>query len=320
MGKHFDNKPLKTGFIKLKRKLLKKPLITASLAIAFFCFLVSSPTISPAMANGIKKLAPIQLDLNGTSLTTEIFETLGKLGYSVDSAGYMTNPYTIIVSLNSTKEGFNKEKLNVTKQIEKILTKRHIDNYKIKIEQSRKFHPDETSKEITKKMMIISPVISKTMKKFGYDTSGFGYNNDVISIDLPNTEKRKKAIKQAVEKALMKEKFEFKKVEFNLYNELKRLQESRWSSIISTIFDNLIGKSDYKLEGVGYRVKDGKTYISLNTGLDNSEDLAENVTYLKETFEKFFALSSTKVQIKKDRYELIIYGENKQGLVKIEKN
>ncbi|MGE7625011.1 hypothetical protein ACQKMD_18770 [Viridibacillus sp. NPDC096237] len=322
MGKYFDNKPLKTLFMKLKRKLLKKPLITASLAIAFFCFLVSNATISPVMANGVKKLAPIQLDLNGTSLTTEIFETLGKLGYSVDSAGYMTNPYTITVSLNSTKEELNNEKLIVTKQIEKILAKRHIDNYKIKIEQSRKSPPNETSKskEINKEMMNIFPVISKTMKRFGYDTSGIGYNNGVISIDLPNTVKRKKAIKQAVEKALMKKKFEFKKVEFNLYNESKRLQESRWNSIISIISDNLIGKSDYKLKDVGYRVQAGKTYISLNTGLDNSKDKAENVTYLKETFEKFFALNSTKVQIQKDPYKLIIYGKNKQFLVKIEKN
>ncbi|MGE7930864.1 hypothetical protein [Viridibacillus arvi] len=258
-------------------------------------------------------------------MTREIFDTLNKANYEVMSVGVIPNPHTITISLHLTNEEWKKEQPIVTKKVEEILAAHYIDDYKIEIEKFENVPPNalpSKSDEINKELMNIFPIISKTMKKFGYDTPpSIGYNgikSEVLVIELPNDEKRQKNIKQAVEKALKKEKFKIKKVEFILYNKSKRLQDYRWSPIISTISDNLIGKSDYMLKGVSYQIKNGKTFISLNTGLDKSK--SENVTYLKETFKKFFTLKSTKAQIKKDAYELIIYGKNKQVLVKITKN
>lgn len=315
----------KTAFMKVKRNLLKKPHFFVSLAIAFLCLFVSNTTISPVMASNEKKLAPIQLDIGGTSVTREIFDTLNRANYEVMSVGVIPNPHTITISLHLTNEELEKEQPIVTKKVEEILAAHYIDDYKIKIEKFENVPPNalpSKSEEINKELMNIFPIISKTMKKFGYDTPpSIGYNgikSGVLVIELPNTEKRQKTIKPALEKALKKEKFKIKKVEFILYNKSKRLQDYRWSPIISTISDNLIGKSDYMLKGVSYQIKNGKTFISLNTGLDKSK--SENVTYLKETFQKFFTLESTKSQIKKDAYELIIYGKNKQVLVKITKN
>ncbi|MEK4759040.1 hypothetical protein MHH85_02180 [Viridibacillus sp. FSL E2-0187] len=311
--------------MKIKRILLKKPHILVSLAIAFLCLFVSNTNNSPVMASNEKKLAPIQLDMGGISVAREIFDTLSSSDYVVMSVGVIPHPHTITISLKLTNEELEKENPIVTKKVEEILAAHYTDDYKIKIEKFENVPPNELpskSEEIHKEMLNLFPIISKTMKKFGYDTPpSIAYNDiksGILIIELPNTEKRKKTIKLAVEKALKKEKFKIKKVEFKLYNKSKRLQDYRWSPIISTISDNLIGKSDYMLKGVSYQIKNGKTYISLNTGLDKSK--SENITYLKETFKKFFTLESTKTQIKKDAYELIIYGTNKQILVKITKN
>ncbi|OMC85672.1 hypothetical protein [Viridibacillus sp. FSL H8-0123] len=311
--------------MKVKRNLLKKPHIIVSFAIAFFFLFISNTTISVVMASNGKKLAPIRLDIGGNSVAREVFDTLNRADYEIMSVGLIPYPYTITISLHLTNEELEKEKPIVTKKVEEILAARYIDDYKIKIEKFENVPPNELpskSEEIHKEMLNLFPIISKTMKKFGYDTPpSIAYNDiksGILIIELPNTEKRKKTIKQAVEKALKKEKFKIKIVEFKLYNKSKRLQDYRWSPIISTISDNLIGKSDYMLKGISYQIKNGKTYISLNTELDKSK--SENVTYLKETFKKFFTLESTKTQIKKDAYELIIYGKSKQVLVKITKN
>ncbi|MGE7918678.1 hypothetical protein ACQKM9_06940 [Viridibacillus sp. NPDC093762] len=277
------------------------------------------------MASNEKKLAPIILDMGGTSVAREIFDTLNSAEYEIISVGVIPYPHTITISLHLTNEELEKEKPIVTKKVEEILAAHYIDDYKIKIEKFENVPPNDLpseSEEISKEMMNLFPIILKTMKKFGYNTTpSIGYNgkkSGVLIIELPNTEKRKKTIKQAVEKALKKEKAKFKKVEFKLYNKSKRLQDYRWSPIINTISDNIVGKSDYMLKGISYQIKNGKTFISLNTGLDKSK--TENVTYLKETLKKFFSLESTKARIKNDNYDLIIYGKNKQVLVKITKN
>jgi len=293
--------------------------------------ILTSPMYSSSMAALASKILPLGINSSFSDskeypdLHEELSKVITEAGYVIGFIGTTYNPYTIEVGLSISKDDFSAAKDTVTPQIDELLFNSGINEYNLKITQ------DTASDEIPKRhkeslsvMDNAGVIINNVFLAYGYDDlaehATYGIDNGLFSntltIDMPDDIKDAKEIIQEISQTVEEQDLDIKKVEVEYYNAQHRAQDNRWAPIASDIHDALAGKSQYKVTGVSYQVKDGLSKVHLKSKWTEMPS-AELVTEIEQAINTYLARADVDEQIGNDAYSIQILMGNKEPILTI---
>jgi len=301
-------------------------------AITMFTLLIlTSPMYSSSMAALASKILPLGINSSFSDskeypdLHVELSKVITEAGFEIGFIGTTYNPYTIEVGLSVSKDDFSAAKDTVTPQIDELLYNSGINEYNLKIthyavsDELPKRH-----KEASSVMDNAGIIIKKVFSAHGYDdlaehfTHGIknGLFSNTLTIDIPDDIKDAKEIIQEISQAVEQQELDIKDVKVEYYNAQHRAQDDRWAYIVSDINDALAGKSQYKITGLSYQVKDGLSKVYLKSKWTEMPS-AELVTEIEQAINTYLASPDIDKQIGNDAYSIQILMGNKEPILTI---
>ncbi|WP_409303902.1 DUF4030 domain-containing protein [Peribacillus sp. SCS-155] len=298
--------------LKPKRGIAKKTAV-ASISVAAACAIfVGSAFISPAMAKVASHIPYLSTFFEDKPVMEEIREALDGKGYKWDGLGVSVNPKEVSVTIVGSEDYYQKVKSPVKDLIRDILKSRDFDAYDIKVSQAPPVEtPTAEDKEEMAKTDRIFKVVGQVLHEFGHDNVGYGLREQIVELDLPDTESREKEIKENIAGSLQEEGLGTFSVKVHTFNAAKQERESRWMPLVSTISDGLTAKKEYHVKSVGYtnRHKDFTIIISTN---QKHNDPAVNKTAdsIRDMVDDFLHTDKIRTITKGEPYQLTIYSRD----------
>lgn len=300
------------------------------IAVACMLFIITSPFYSTTMASIVAKVLPISITPNFSDgqdnfdLTSLLFELIEKEGYTVNSVGITSFPYTIEISLilkgSTLKQATNDLEPKITNYLYEI----GYDKYELKFSEATEALRDKQGNEKTSLYDKVREIVKEIFISYGYieeaeyELAGLkqSWFSNIVTIDMPDHIQESAEIIAEIEKEIKSQNLNVKDIEVNTFNFEHLQQDDRWAYITSDIYDAMAGKSTYQVTGVSYKVKQGHSYVSIKTDLDKppSEEIIQEI---KLAIKDYLALPETKKQIQNDNYTIQLLLKNKESFVKI---
>ncbi|WP_153721807.1 DUF4030 domain-containing protein [Sporosarcina cascadiensis] len=306
-----------------------RPYLWAAAAICL-AIIFMSPFYSTTMAGLAAKISPISITPgiadsdDNSGLTSQLYQLVEGEGYEVNSVGVLPSPDTIEISLVLNEFSLQYAKQQLEPKIMNFLSDNGYDSYEIKIlKANEKFLPDRADKtndlydqvrEIVKEIFTSYGYAEETEYELaGLKTSLF---SNVVTLDMPDHIKEKNKIVASIEKELKTQKLKVKKIEVNSFNLEHRQQDNRWAYMVSDINEALAGKSVYKLAGISYMVREGRSYVTIKTELDSrtSDEILEEI---ERAIREYLSLPDIQEIILNDKYAIQLVNSDEELLVEI---
>ncbi|MFS0667730.1 DUF4030 domain-containing protein [Peribacillus frigoritolerans] len=132
----------------------------------------------------------------------------------------------------------------------------------------------------------------------------------IVEVEIPDTEKRTDEIEQYVQNIIQLKTNDQYTVKFKKVNMKKREQEGRWSDILDTVSEDLLGKKDYNVRMVGYSVHpepEIQMFITLSRSDENAKAFAQQ---LEKNIDDFLQSEQMKSRVKNDPYHITIFDKD----------
>ncbi|MBN8208782.1 DUF4030 domain-containing protein [Bacillus sp. NTK071] len=313
-----------------KRKLV----YFSAVATLVLGLIVSLSFVSPSMASVISKIPflndlmdkeeSIGVDSIGDLLIHELKERDYKVsnGTNIDF-----REKTISFGVTGSEEYYQNNKEDIIEYSHAILEAHELEAYKVEVGFPKNEEPydDGVSAEMKRKYaeyekrsLKLSEEISSSLNErhYKFKSADVWINDQVknISLEIPVSESRIEEIKEVVRKvAEEKESGKFT-IKVYRYDPVREEAERRWSPVIDTLVEGLIGKDDLQVELVGFTFYSDPYKLSVDTAIKESDPnaliKAENIEEEIHTF-----INSEKIQeiVEGDDYQVVIYSkENKE--------
>jgi hypothetical protein len=300
------------------------------IAAACMLFIVLSPYYSTTMASIVAKVLPISITPNvsdgqqNPDLTSKLFKLVEKEGYTVNSVGTLTSPFTIEISLVLKDFTLKQAKEDLESKITHYLYENGYDEYELKIIEAPEVPNHEGSDDSNKLYDKVSEIVKEVFASHGYaeeakyELAGLKETrvSTIVTIEMPDHIDESKEIIADIEKEIELQHLDVKDVEVNTFNLKHRQQDGRWANISTDIYDAMAGKSTYQLTGLSYKVKKGHSYVWIKTDLDKPLP-QEQIEEIEKAVQEYLSLPEMKEKILNDEYTIEFLLKNGKSFVEI---
>ncbi|GKU82119.1 DUF4030 domain-containing protein [Niallia sp. NCCP-28] len=296
----------------------KKFLIFSSAAMILFALFIGSAFVSPAMAKVVKKIPYLgELVKPKVNIMEEITEALRnkKLNAVANGVNYYPEK-EIYISIEGSEAYYHSVKKEVEKIVEDILFARGYDAYKVKIskfnEKNSKIEEYKIIKQEMENLNKEGEIYSSLEKEFRarnfkVNLMSIGHNPNVFSLEIPKTETRVEELKKIIQTIFKEQGIADVTIKIKKFDLVKKEQEMRWSDILSSIEEDLIGKSEYKVEQLGYSVHPEPQLLIYTTLPDTGKSSKAFAEQLEKVINDFLQSDDMKRKVKNEKYEIKIY-------------
>ncbi|MFD6440231.1 DUF4030 domain-containing protein [Peribacillus sp. NPDC060186] len=305
---------------RIKKVSLIRKLAYSSIAlIILFGLFISSAFVSPAMAKVVSKIPYLgQIFENKNNIVILISEELRAKGYKTTGAGVSFPKKEIEIVIQGSEKYFNDVKGDVDDIAKDILKSKGYDAYTVKVsrytERDGVPHSEEDKKQIEKQEKRIKMdneiLLSLDKASEKYKLLGIGIDSQkIVEVEIPDTEKRTDEIEQYVQNIIRKTNDQYT-VKLKKVNMKKIEQDGRWSDILNTVSEDLLGKKDYNVRMVGYSVHpepEIQMFITLSRSDENAKAFAQQ---LEKIIDDFLQSEQMKSRVKNDPYHITIFDKD----------
>ncbi|WP_144554228.1 DUF4030 domain-containing protein [Peribacillus simplex] len=295
---------------RIKKVSLIRKLAYSSIAlIILFGLFISSAFVSPAMAKVASKIPYLgQIFENKNNIVLLISEELRAKGYKKTGVGVSFPKKEIEIAIQGSEKYFDDVKSDVDDITKDILKSKGYDAYTVKVSRYTE-RVDVPHSEEDKKQLEILLSLDKASEK--YKLLGIGIlAQKIVEVEIPDTEKRTDEIEQYVQNIIQLKTNDQYTVKFKKVNMKKREQEGRWSDILDTVSEDLLGKKDYNVRMVGYSVHpepEIQMFITLSRSDENAKAFAQQ---LEKIIDDFLQSEQMKSRVKNDPYHITIFDKD----------
>lgn len=292
-----------------KVSLIRKLAYSGIALIILFGLFISSAFVSPAMAKVASKIPYLgQIFENKNNIVLLISEELRAKGYKKTGVGVSFPKKEIEIAIQGSEKYFNDVKSDVDDITKDILKSKGYDAYTVKVSRYTE-RVDVPHSEEDKKQLEILLSLDKASEK--YKLLGIGIlAQKIVEVEIPDTEKRTDEIEQYVQNIIQLKTNDQYTVKFKKVNMKKREQEGRWSDILDTVSEDLLGKKDYNVRMVGYSVHpepEIQMFITLSRSDENAKAFAQQ---LEKIIDDFLQSEQMKSRVKNDPYHITIFDKD----------
>ncbi|WP_301107665.1 hypothetical protein [Sporosarcina sp.] len=306
-----------------------KPYLWAAAAICMAVFIMS-PFYSATMANLTAKIYPISItpsisDSEDTSsLTSRLYKLVEGEGYEVSSVGVLPSPDTIEISLVLNELSLHQAEQQLEPIIMNFLYENGYDSYTIKILKANdEVLPDRFAKN-TDLYDQVREIVKEVFTSYGYakeadyELAGLKTTlfSNAVTLEMPDHIKENDEIVADIENEIKTQKLKVKKIEVTPFNLKHRQQDNRWAYIVSDINAALEGRSIYKMAGISYKVKEGRSYVYIETELEQQTS-NETLEEIELAIRKYLALPEIQELIVDDNYSIQLVNVSEELVVEI---
>ncbi|MGM1035918.1 MAG: DUF4030 domain-containing protein [Bacillota bacterium] len=295
---------------RIKKVSLIRKLAYSSIAlIILFGLFISSAFVSPAMAKVASKIPYLgQIFENKNNIVLLISEELRAKGYKKTGVGVSFPKKEIEIAIQGSEKYFDDVKSDVDDITKDILKSKGYDAYTVKVSRYTE-RVDVPHSEEDKKQLEILLSLDKASEK--YKLLGIGIlAQKIVEVEISDTEKRTDEIEQYVQNIIQLKTNDQYTVKFKKVNMKKREQEGRWSGILDTVSEDLLGKKDYNVRMVGYSVHpepEIQMFITLSRSDENAKAFAQQ---LEKIIDDFLQSEQMKSRVKNDPYHITIFDKD----------
>ncbi|MBD8136132.1 DUF4030 domain-containing protein [Bacillus sp. CFBP 13597] len=295
---------------RIKKVSLIRKLAYSSIAlIILFGLFISSAFVSPAMAKVASKIPYLgQIFENKNNIVLLISEELRAKGYKKTGVGVSFPKKEIEIAIQGSEKYFDDVKSDVDDITKDILKSKGYDAYTVKVSRYTE-RVDVPHSEEDKKQLEILLSLDKASEK--YKLLGIGIlAQKIVEVEIPDTEKRTDEIEQYVQNIIQLKTNDQYTVKSKKVNMKKREQEGRWSDILDTVSEDLLGKKDYNVRMVGYSVHpepEIQMFITLSRSDENAKAFAQQ---LEKIIDDFLQSEQMKSRVKNDPYHITIFDKD----------
>lgn len=324
MKKHPNNMLIRSKKLSPVRKLT----YFASALIILFGLFIGSAFVSPAMAEVVSKIPYLNLLFEPNKSTTMSHEDLIEAGYNVTGFVYDYREKTIEISISGTKKYYNNVKGKVKQKVNSTLQSKGIDAFKIivshddgsqhieeKITEDQKKEVEEYFKKSTD---LENDIMSELKKQnFGIISAHVRINKieKFIPLEILVTEKRVEEMKRIVENIVKEKNLGEFTIKVYRIDPEKEKADSRWSPVIDTIAEGLMGKKEFKVTGVGYSFYPSPLTLSIRTSVESTDSNAMELgARIEETVREFVESNEVENNVKDDPYKINVYSKDKKKI------
>ncbi|KOR80616.1 hypothetical protein AM232_20755 [Bacillus sp. FJAT-21352] len=306
---------------RIKKVSLIRKLSYSSIAlIILFGLFISSAFVSPAMAKVASKIPYLgQIFENKNNIVLLISEELRAKGYKKTGVGVSFPKKEIEIAIQGSEKYFDDVKSDVDDITKDILKSKGYDAYTVKIsrytervdvphseEDKKQFKKQEKLRKINREILLSLDKASEKYKLLGIGILA----QKIVEVEIPDTEKRTDEIEQYVQNIIQLKTNDQYTVKFKKVNMKKREQEGRWSDILDTVSEDLLGKKDYNVRMVGYSVHpepEIQMFITLSRSDENAKAFAQQ---LEKIIDDFLQSEQMKSRVKNDPYHITIFDKD----------
>ncbi|MBF0705828.1 DUF4030 domain-containing protein [Alkalihalobacillus hwajinpoensis] len=297
-------------------------------AVLLFGLIVSLSFVSPSMASVISNIPflnelmekedSIGVDSIGDLLIHELREDNFKVsqGTNIDF-----REKTIYVGVEGTKDYYQKYEKDIIERSNSILDAHGLGAYTVEVtnpQVEKEPYDDGITEEMQKKYddyekrsLALSDKIMSELNEQNYHVQSADVRiNDkerFIPLEIPVSETRVDEIKEIVRKvAEEKEPGEFK-IKVYTFDPIREEAQVRWSPVIDTLTEGLIGKSELKVELVGFTFYSDPYTLSVDTSIDKSNPNASMLANeIEDEMNTFINSKEIKKVVNGDEYQIIV--------------
>ncbi|WP_106498213.1 DUF4030 domain-containing protein [Lentibacillus sp. Marseille-P4043] len=309
----------------------KKLMYFSSAIVLLFGVLIGAAFVSPSVAKVLAQI-PVLNSLfekdSSSSLGSSIIDTLEELDYNIGGSFLDVREKTIGVSIKGSESYFNEVKGDVEQEIEGILHEKGLDAYHVEVGREKENVSveneisDEQRKKIEgymKKSKNLENAILNELDKQNYDIiSAHVRINKIekfIPLEIPVSETRVEEIKQIVNNIVEKKNLGDFKIKIYKIDPEKEEADRRWTPVITTITEGLIGMEGLKVEGVGYSFYPSPLTLSIRTSIDSSDSNAKELgNEIERTVRQFIESNEVAEIVKDDPYKINVYNKDKEKI------
>lgn len=289
--------------------------------------LAGSVVISPTMAEMVSKIPYLnQLFQSEPGFGQFGMKELKDEGYKVSNFGIDYTTKTIHVGIEGTEAYYEEVNGEIKQLVIDAFQDQGMDAFKVKVNLADEEKLEEIPQSEQKKYDEYSRRSSELEKAIMTDLNEKGYGirsahvriNDIekfIPLEILVSEKRIDEMKAIVNEIVEeKESGEFK-IKVYKIDPVKEEAEKRWSPVISTIAQGLMGKRDFHVKGVGYSFYPSPLTLTVKTSVKSTDPDAEEIAKkIEMEVRRFIESDEVKDRVKDDPYNIIVYSKDKKEI------
>lgn len=312
------------SFNRRKRKkwgVGKKITYFVSAAVLLFGLLFGSAFIFPSMANVLAKVPFLSTIFESEPAVSTVSEELRDKGYKISGVSFRVKNKTMTISVEGSNEYYEDVKDEIKDIAKDILQSKHYDAYTLKVDKYKPFVHDISAedKKRMKESDKLLTAIHQALEEHDYNVMGLGIRNNKIerfvSLDIPDTEARVEEIKELVGNVIKEKDLGEFPIKINKINMERKAQERRWMPVISTIFEGLLAKKEYKVTGEAYSFYPLPLRIEIRTSIHSTNQDAEELgEKIEDTIDNFIETEAVSQAVKDDPYRVEVLSKDKKKI------
>jgi hypothetical protein len=299
----------------------KRLLISSAAAVMMVGAFIGAVNVSPSFAEAVSKIPYLKIFFHEKDPVELVNDKLTEKGYNLNGVGVSYQTKELEVSLIGTEEYFQSVKGEVQKEVETLLAAENIDAYTVKISHMAAPNVKPQSEEELaqeKATLQLQESITAKLAEANINPLSLYVIDDMtgrkIQVEIADTETRVDELKQTINEVVAANGLEEFSIELDQVNLVKREQEDRWGSVVSKLSEDLMGKTGFKVTGIGYTVHPEPT-VRVTTSVQSSEtDAGEYAKELETKINDFLQTAELKAMTKGDKYIIEISGEDKKKI------
>lgn len=314
-----DNQLL-TNKRKKKWSIGKKITYFSSAAILMFGLLFGSAFIFPSMASVMAKVPFLGTIFESEPVVMVISEKLRDKGYKIGGVSFRVRNKTLTISIEGSEKYFQDVRGDVKNIASGVLNSRNYDAYTLKVDKYKAMELDVSEEERKKvdKITMLLMEVQQELEKHDYNARVGIRNNKfgkTISLKVPNTESRVDEIKELVRSIVREKDLGEFQIKINKFNVKRKAQENRWMPVITTIFEGLLAKKEFKVTGEGYSFHPLPLRFEIRTSIKSSDpDANELGKKIENTIDNFIESADVEEAVKDDPYKVVVLSKDKKQI------
>ncbi|EDL65641.1 DUF4030 domain-containing protein [Bacillus sp. SG-1] len=298
----------------------KKTAYSAGAAAALFCMFIGSAFVSPTMADMASKL-PLLNQLFESKPVFQIIAEELREEYEVDAMGMSYTPEKeFTVAVTGSEEYFLSKKGEIEERVEELLAARGYDAFTIKVyqEEPHENTPEQEHQEHLNRTLLNT--VHEGLKNYDFEILSVGgsYSDErkQVGLDIPDTETRTAEIEATVQKLVQDAGMDKVQVSFQKIDMAKSEQNHRWTPVITTISEGLMGRKDFHVKKITKSNDKGSMTVFVTLDLPASDSRAKELAAQTEkTVNEFIQSEEAKEAVQDDSYKIVIYSKDKEVLL-----
>ena len=297
----------------------KKLSYMSILAVLLLSLLIGSVFVSPAMAKVASNIPYLSAFFKTKPVENLIDNKLKNDGYKISDIDFRVKNKTLTISIAGSDQYYLSVKDQVKNIAENVLTSKKYDAYHVKTTKNSKRQPPS----LDNRYKVAADAIRTINKKLDKEdinvlSTRFALSSSKImqfNIKIPGTEKQTTEIKKVYSSVLQTKSIGPYVIHFQTIDVKEKDEKDRWRPVITTIFDGLLAKKEYKVTGESYSFSSLTLTLKIKTSIQSSNPEAEELgDKIEKAIIDFIKSKEIEDKIKNDPYNIIVLSKDKKKI------